>query len=672
MAKIHVLDKSVYELIAAGEVIERPSSAIKELMENSLDAGATKITVEIKNGGRTYMRVTDNGCGMSAEDVPLAFVRHATSKLASKEDLESIMTLGFRGEALASICAVAKVEVMTKQPDALMGYHYQIEAGDEIESGEIGCPNGTTFIVKDLFFNTPARQKFMKRDVSEGNNISDMVQKLALSHPDVSFKFIRDNKIEFVTPGDGKLLSAIYVILGKQFYASCIPVDYSYLNLRITGYITKPLASFASRANQIFFVNSRYIKSTTCQFAVEDGYKDKMMVSKYAGCVLNIEIDPEYVDVNYHPAKLQVRFTDEAIVHRAMMFAIKNSLMLYDSPAEIELEPVKEPILTANEVYAKPIENEALQQLSLKSEEQAQTEREEEPEKPEELNRPVIPEKPEPQINKVKAVLSYGSGDVNAESKLDELPGYAPSASQTKSSKKAKKSIEAPEGSMSGFKYLNSQSVVKQDKDKEKDKTKSSKSKNKETSEVPPIKVFGEAFKTYIIAECGNEIIFIDKHAAHERYIYEQIKNQQEDLEMQMLIEPINIRVSSRIYEAVSENLDMCRKLGLEVKPLPCSFLSISALPAIAGDIEPMDIVERIGLAVRSKDEETCKSVFDDIYHTIACKAAIKAQSDTDKIELQKLLDLVTKEDLRYCPHGRPILIKLNKSQIEKLFKRIT
>ncbi len=670
MAKIHVLDKSVYELIAAGEVIERPSAAIKELTENALDAGATKITVEIKNGGRTYMRVTDNGCGMSAEDVPLAFVRHATSKLASKEDLESIMTLGFRGEALASICAVAKVEVLTKQADALMGYHYQIEASEEIESGETGCPNGTTFIVKDLFFNTPARQKFMKKDVSEGNNISDIVQKLALSHPDVSFKFIRDNKIEFVTPGDGKLLSAIYVILGKQFYASCIPVDYSYLNIRVTGYITKPLASFASRANQIFFVNSRYIKSTTCQFAVEDGYKGKMMVSKYPGCVLNIEIDSEYVDVNYHPSKLQVRFRDESIVHRAILFAINNSLMLYDAPAEIKFETVKEPVLTASEIYAKPVESEPVQQLSLESTEQVQTEREEEPEKPEELNAPIVPQKPEPQINKVKAVLSYGSDDVDTASRLDKLPDYAHTAPKAKSPKMAQKSVEAPEDSMGGFKYINSQSVIKQDKDKT--KTKNSKSKAKSASEVPPINIFGEAFKTYIVAECGEDIIFVDKHAAHERYIYEQIKNQQEDLEMQMLIEPINGRVSSKIYEAVSENLDMCRRLGLEVKPLPCSFLSISALPAIADNIEPMDIVERIGLAVMSKNEETCKSVFDDIYHTIACKAAIKAQSDTDKIELKKLLDLVTMEDLRYCPHGRPILIKLSKGEIEKLFKRTT
>ena len=458
MSKIHVLDKSVYELIAAGEVIERPSAVIKELIENALDAGSTKITVEIKNGGRTYIRVTDNGCGMSAEDVPLAFVRHATSKLSSKEDLDSILTLGFRGEALASICAVARVEVLTKQADATMGYHYQIEASEEIDCGEIGCPNGTTFIVKDLFFNTPARQKFMRKDVSEGNYISDIVQKLALSHPAVSFKFIRDNKIEFVTPGDGKLLSCIYVILGKQFYASCIPVDYSYLNIRITGYITKPLGSFASRANQIFFVNSRYIKCATCQFALEEGYKNRMMVSKYPGCVLNIEIDSEYVDVNYHPSKLQVRFKDESIVYNAVLFAVNNSLMLYDAPAEIKFEVVNEPVLTASEVYAKPVKSESVQQMSFESIENEQTEREEELEKPEALIEQSTVPSPAPEVNKkVKAVLSYDTNDDDNHAQMDKWSFLAKSAKNTKASKKsAQEPAKASEDSMGGFKYINS------------------------------------------------------------------------------------------------------------------------------------------------------------------------------------------------------------------------
>ncbi len=667
MAKIHVLDKSVYELIAAGEVVERPSSVIKELIENALDAGSTKITVEIKNGGRTYIRVTDNGCGMSAEDVPLAFVRHATSKLSSKEDLNSILTLGFRGEALASICAVARVEVLTKQADAPMGYHYQIEASEEIDSGEIGCPNGTTFIVKDLFFNTPARQKFMRKDISEGNYISDIVQKLALSKPNVSFKFIRDNKIEFVTPGDGKLLSCIYVILGKQFYASCIPVEYMYLNLKISGYITKPLGSFATRANQIFFVNSRYIRNTICQFALEDGYKDKMMVSKYPGCVLNIEIDSEYVDVNYHPTKLQVRFNSDSIVHTAVLFAVKNALMLYDTPAEMEFEDIKEPALTASEVYAKPVESETVQQLSLESTEKEETEREEELEKPEALIEPQVQQSPEPEENKVKAVLSYSSNNKDDIVMTDRRNHPVQSASEIKAIKLQEQLAQLPDGFsediIAGFKYITNHSVKKPEKPK------ANKTKKKDDYEKT-VKIIGEAFKTYIIAELGKEIIFIDKHAAHERYIYERIKNQQEDLEMQMLIEPINSRVSGKIYEAVSENLDLCRKLGLEIKPLPCSFLSISALPAIADNIEPMDIVERIGIAVLSNNEDTLKSVFDDIYHTIACKAAIKAQSDTNIVELKKLVDLVMEEDLKYCPHGRPIYIKLSKSNIEKLFKR--
>lgn len=281
MSVIHVLDKSVYELIAAGEVIDRPSSVIKEMVENSIDAGATAITVEIKNGGRVYMRITDNGCGMSRDDLPLAFVRHATSKINEKDDLDSIMTLGFRGEALASIAAVSRVEVMSKQRNDSYGNRFVMEGGSETAFEPAGCPDGTTFVIRDLFFNVPARQKYLKKDVTEGNSIAATLQKLALSHPEVSLKFIRDNKVEFVTSGDGKLLSCIYTILGRQFYANCIPVDYSYKGIKISGYVTKPLAAKTNRAFQNFFVNSRYVKTSTCFFALEEAYKGEMMVGKF-------------------------------------------------------------------------------------------------------------------------------------------------------------------------------------------------------------------------------------------------------------------------------------------------------------------------------------------------------------------------------------------------------
>ncbi len=646
MPKIHLLEKSVYEIIAAGEVIDRPAAAVKELVENAIDAGATKLTVEIKNGGRTYIRVTDNGCGMNAEDVPLAFVRHATSKVATKADLVKIFTLGFRGEALASICAVARVEVMTKTADSANGYHYRIEGGEEIESGEIGCPDGTTFIVENLFFNIPARQKFMKKDVTEGNYISDIVQKLALSHPDVSVKFIRDNKLEFVTPGDGKLLSCIYVILGNDFYKNCMPVDYSYLNIHVTGYITRPLGAYASRANQIFFVNSRYIKCLTGQYALEEGYKDKMMVSKFPGCVLNIDIEPEYVDVNYHPSKLQVRFKDDSIVFNAVLFAVRNSIMLYDTPPEIRFGAAKDNKFSRKEIYAKPQDEDQPVQMNLSSAEPA----------------PKYEEDPELLTGVIKASLSC---DPNPADKSNDISSDTSGGIIVKEPPTAN-ADNALYSQSNGYKYISNKSFSKPE-----DKKAAETSKDIAAADRPAIRVIGEAFKTYIIAECEQNVILIDKHAAHERYIYEQLKAGQTDLEIQMLIEPLRYRASGPIYDAVSENLDLCRKLGFEVMPLPSSFLLISGVPAIADNVEPLSLIERVGMAVVNKNEETSRKIFDDIYHTIACKAAIKANSDNDRSELEKIVSIVTEDELRYCPHGRPILIKLTKNEIDKMFKRI-
>ncbi len=691
MPKIHVLDKAVYEIIAAGEVVDRPAAVMKELIENALDSGATKITAEIKNGGRTYIRVTDNGCGMSPEDVPLAFVRHATSKVSTAEDLNRILTLGFRGEALAAISAVAKVEVLTKAADSEVGFHYVIEGADVIESCEIGCPDGTTFIVKDLFFNTPARQKFMRKDVSESNYISDMVQKLALSHPDVSFKFIRDNRSDFITSGDGKLLSCIYVILGKEFYSSCIPVDNSYCNIKVTGFISKPLFSFSNRASQIFFVNSRYIKSVCCQHALAEAYNNKIMTSSVPECVLNIEIDPSSIDINCHPSKLEVKFSSEQSVFNAVVFAVKNSLMLYDTPAEIKLEPVNKNTFTYDNVYVKPVEEKAVQ-LELSSNTPVVTASDYENDAELGLDAKTVTGyeldsvptvTPEPSANRMRAVLfsepsvipnhdermkrwngglelSQSSGSI-----LDNPPAKNSAGSSKASNEKPESPKSEKKSDLNGYRYIRDKSLSKSADAKPKKKA-----IQEDKNGTLPMRILGEAFKTFIIAERGEDIIFIDKHAAHERYIYKQIKSQQTDLESQMLIEPINVHVSPSIYESVSENLSICRRLGLEVEPLPCSFLSISAVPAIADDINPIVIVEKIGEAVICEDCVKSNHIFDDIYKIIACKAAIKAQSDSDKLELEKIIDLVTEEDLRYCPHGRPILIKLSKNTIYNMFKR--
>ena len=335
MPKINLLDKSVYELIAAGEVIERPSSVIKELAENSIDAGAASITVEIKRGGISYLRVTDDGCGISHEDIPTAFMRHATSKVYTQDDLDSINTLGFRGEALASVCAVSRVELLTKQREDQLGSIYRIEAGEPVEYDRAGCADGTTIIIRDLFYNTPARLKFLKKDVTEGNYCASVIEKLALSHPGISFRFIRDGRQTMLSSGDGEYYSAVYAVFGKQFAAGLIPVENVYQNTAVTGYVSSPLFTRANRSMQNFFVNGRSVKSPLCCAALEEAFRNTIMVGKFPSCVLCVNTDPSQVDANIHPTKTEVRFTNEKIVFDAVYFAVKNALMGYDESREM-------------------------------------------------------------------------------------------------------------------------------------------------------------------------------------------------------------------------------------------------------------------------------------------------------------------------------------------------
>jgi len=359
LAKVQILSKETSELIAAGEVIERPSSIVKELIENSIDSGATAITIEIKHGGISYLRVTDNGCGIEHEDVPTAFLRHATSKIRDKTDLDSILTLGFRGEALASICAVAKVDVLTKISDERFGTHYTINGGVEKEYERTGCPDGTTIIIRDIFYNVPARLKFLKKDVAEGNAIASIVDKIAISHPEIAFKFIRDNRQEFITPGDGELYSSVYAVMGKQFAASMIPVDYELNGIKIDGFTVKPLFGRPNRTMQHFFINGRYVKSLVCTRSLEHAYQNSIMEGKFPSCVLRLTIPPSILDVNVHPAKIEVRFTDERIIADSIFFAVKNAILLDSKPVEIN---IKKPVVD----YRSPLAEETPQYTQMK------------------------------------------------------------------------------------------------------------------------------------------------------------------------------------------------------------------------------------------------------------------------------------------------------------------
>ncbi|MCD7803695.1 MAG: DNA mismatch repair endonuclease MutL [Oscillospiraceae bacterium] len=638
MNRIHLLDKSVYELIAAGEVVDRPASTVKELVENSIDADADNIVVEIKNGGKTYLRVTDNGCGMSGEDVPLAFVRHATSKISAKEDLDSIGTLGFRGEALASVCAVSKVQLLTKRREDELGLKYEIEGGIEISSEPAGCPDGTTIIVRDLFYNVPARQKFLKKDTPEGNSVATIVQKIALSHPEISIKFIRDNKVEFVTSGDGKPLSAIYTILGKEFYDGCIPVDYKYMYVTVKGYVTKPLAARTTRAFQNFFVNSRYIKSTTIALALEEAYTDKMMVGKHPGCVLNISMPADTVDVNAHPTKLEVRFQDNNTVYSAVYYAVKDALLKSDSPEEINADGSRTSAnssITHRQLYtgATTVVDSG-EQMSFGSTQTA-------------WRKTTVP---------ASDFINTFMKDYKAPYKIDESVDKTPTFV-------AESRADEPSGTdktESTYTYINEQSLSK------------AVPTEPVTESVPlEIRVIGEAFKTYIVAQCGDDILLVDKHAAHERLIYEGLKRNVTELDSQMLLNPVRVTFTYEQFDALHENQDVCRRLGIGVEFKDAPEIVITGSPMIAQDMDPIDVVMQVADSIVEGKKSKGTDIFDDLYHTFACKAAIKANSDTNVIELERLMELITEEDIRYCPHGRPILVKLSKKEIEKMFRRI-
>lgn len=634
--RIQLLDKSVYELIAAGEVIERPSSVIKELLENAIDAGAGNITVEIKNGGRTFMRVTDNGCGITADDIPLAFYRHATSKILQKKDLTSICTLGFRGEALASVCAVAKVELLSKCRSDELGAHYLIEGGEQKLLEESGCPDGTTIIVRDLFYNVPARLKFLKKDVSEGNAVANVVTKIALSHPEISFKFIRDNKVDLVTSGDGKVLSAIYAVMGKEFHGSVIPVDYALNGVTVSGYVTKPLMSKANRSFQNFFVNSRYVKSVTCMVALEEAYRNTIMTGKFPGCVLSIDLDPANIDVNVHPAKIEIRFSDEKPVYDAVYFAVKNALMTSDTPMEASLRTVP-----------------TKKQLT-----------------PEEIVR-----KPQPEAEQLK-LASTPAAAAPKRPASDYRFGHQPFAMSPPA---VEESVSEPPKVKVNYRYITESELVKTQKipsaPKPAEQPEQAVSEPVSVAvaepEKPPVEYIGEAFKTYIIIARGDELYLMDKHAAHERYNFDSLKQGYSSVDSQSILSPFEMSLSYESHAAVGENLPLLQRFGFEIEMRQAPNICVFGVPIILTDEDPTDLLTTIADSLAVGKKGAADAVFDDLFHSVACKASIKANSFSSPEELKRLAQLVIDNDIQYCPHGRPAVVKLTKKEIEKLFKRI-
>ncbi len=646
MPKINQLDKSVYELIAAGEVIERPSSVIKELAENAIDAGARNISVEIKRGGIAYMRVTDDGCGISYEDMPLAFLRHATSKVYTQEDLENINTLGFRGEALASVAAVSRIEAISKRPVDKLGTSYNIDGVTPSEYDRIGCADGTTIIIRDLFYNTPARLKFLKKDVTEGNYCANVIEKLALSHPNISFRFIRDGKQTMLTSGDGEYYSAIYAVFGKQFAAGMIPVDNIYRDIGVTGYVSSPLFTRANRTMQHFFVNGRSVKSPLCCAALEEAFRNGIMGGKFPSCVLCINLDPALLDANISPAKTEVRFSNEKSVFDAIYFAVKNGLLGYDQSREIQLPNVSENNATDND--DEPVSTVTIPSGSVTSV----------PEKksaPESFYRRVVPfEFPRPE--------SVQSAE------QEVLPEVLPPLMH--SELKPNISEEKVQEELPGFSFLSSKSFEKREQLVSPVQA-VQQTPAEEEIPVENIRVIGELFKTYILCESGESMILIDKHAAHERINFERFKKGV-NIHGQLLIEPREVALSPEEYEAVGsykqrlENTGILLKLGEDGKVL------VEGMPQSLESADPAELLQSIADILVQGNDNAEGALFDDVLHTMACKASIRANEDQDVSELAYLANMVLKDNnIRYCPHGRPVMTQISKKQIEKYFGRI-
>lgn len=703
MGVINVLDKHIAELIAAGEVVERPSSVIKELVENSIDAGAKNITVEIKNGGTTFMRVADDGCGIYRDDIKKAFLRHATSKVKTANDLDMISTLGFRGEALASISAVSRLQVITKNENEEIGSCYEIEGGDEISLEEAGCPTGTTFVIRDLFYNIPARSKFLKKDVAEGNAVSALMDKIVLSHPEVAFTFIRDGKQVLRTFGDGKLLSAIYSVFGKDFAKGLIPVDYTLDSVTVKGYISKPINSRPNRNMQNFFINGRFVKTRTGMAALEEAYKGSIMVGKFPSAVLQLTVPYEIIDVNVHPAKIEVRFINERPVFDAIYHAVKTALQQGDERKQVhfkentafnEIKKVN-PFNNAQAVFAKAENTPAEKPIKpIERIEPVLKNSEPKPYNPfDELD--LKDEKTKPvSIDNLKMSDSSNPFDIYSKQAIkrnSELENKKAEFSKQKLEKAEQLILKATqqeeslpkqeitvddltaESTETPIETEVSKKEVKPLKEISENKTDNNDALTELPKEQTKLRFLGEAFNTYIIVEKNdNEVLIIDKHAAHERIIYEKLKADSGSANVQYLLTPITVTLDKIDYDAAVSNLDMFAKCSFDVEDFGNGTLLVRSAPQYLAATEIADCITEMSGYIASGKKDIYTEKMDWFYHNVSCRSAIKAGN---KSTVQELMDIAwtleKNPQIKYCPHGRPICIVMTKYEIEKQFGRL-
>ena len=725
MGKIVLLDDSTINKIAAGEVIERPASVVKEIVENSIDAGATSITVEIKNGGISYIRVTDNGKGIMQDDMEIAFERHATSKLRSAEDLNDIKSMGFRGEALASIAAIAKVELVSKTRDSQNGYRVVIQGGIVEESGESGAPDGTTITVENLFYNTPVRYKFLKKDFTESGYIEDVVTRIALVHPEIAIKLINTGKTIIQTSGNGDLKAVIYNIYGKDIAENLIDIEYEYENMKISGVIGKPVISRSNRTNQLFFVNKRYVRDKALSGAAEQAFKGFVTIGKHGFLVLNIDMDPQKVDVNVHPAKLEVRFQEENLVFKAVYHAIKDGLSREDLVASTSsIDGIdKNDVASQEKIYSfEKRENTTIfKDLTSSINEKPKTEQEEKEENDTREFEDVV-SKLQKMQNMINMVTGQNIDIVKNEEKDNREDNQQNEEKQETSEKNEQQEVDANiiENNEDEVKAENIEDTIKElkqkieNKDEEKTendskflqmyekmfgttiKKQESEDENNVSNEFTPIKqednlsVFEEgekynlkpaykfigiAFNTYIILEIKGELYILDQHAAHERIMYEKIKKNyynEEEKDSQLLLLPDVINLTHKEMGIYKDNIELFKKAGFIVEEFGDNTVKLMGVPNILYDLETKELfleaLDEINTVARTAKQE----VEDRFIATVACKAAVKAHMVLEKEEVENLLDqLLVLPNPFTCPHGRPTAIKMTKYDIEKKFSRI-
>jgi DNA mismatch repair protein MutL len=631
MARIKQLDPHVADLIAAGEVVERPASVVKELVENAIDAGGTQITVEIQNGGMSLIRVTDNGSGIPQDDAETAFLRHATSKLQTARDLEAIETLGFRGEALAAIAAVSRIEILTRTTDAPLGIALLLEAGKVYDKEETGCPLGTTMVVRDLFFNTPARLKFMKRDSAEGAAVFAMIQRIALSHPEVSVKFLRDGKQELLTPGDSKISSAMYSVLGRDIAIGLTEVKATGDEGSVLGFVSMPVCCRGTRGYQHFILNGRPIRSRLLTAALEEAYQNQKMVGKFPGCVLHLQMKPSTVDVNVHPAKTEVKFLNEKKVFDTVYYSVLSALEAEGRHPVFQMEQTKPkapPPAFDRTMETLPFQDSMAAPKLVAS---ALVE-------PNPAPRLVPPENPVVGPTTIRNPLQGNGEPLKTETQLT-IPRMV-------------EETKRPHPSVEG---------ISQEKEKEMPEPQ---------AKLTPWRFSGEVLSTYIVVEQGDTIYLIDKHAAHERMNFDRMKAGDFRPMSQTLLEPLVVTLPPEEGTALLQQLPLLEEFGFEAENFGGGALVVRQIPSDLDPGEAESTLEELAKSLLSGNRITPASARDHLLHTLACKAAIKGGQKNATEELLVVAQAVLSGEVKYCPHGRPVAITLTRLQLERQFGR--